>query len=467
MKDCGAWTVGDSIPTLQNEYEPVIEEEEERANKRARRDVEDNRGGLSFASNADGIRTPSDNDVLCGRGPRTFDHNKETAWRRLIRENKIPYQLAKRNKRAIAVRILQGVKETRGRFLEKAKNGLWYEIDEKRACEKTMQALRDDSMDAKKHVRTMAFHRRMAAEFPAIAPLPPSHSNVSSPQLLPAALQSLYDVGAQQRPQPPTVIPAIGTPQSDDNGLSHGHSEGQGHGAGTAPGVYLSHTPDSFLPCGGMEAGAPTHRRELSATERLLAGGAAQCDPGGATTPDSGFKSLGLDSFHQGPFRLQCPPESSFPNGNERANPLTAPMPTPDRGRECRDEESLRLGERSGNVRGVSPSLGEPSEAAAWEGDQFMLATLTRDLPGLATRLSELEVGYQNLLNEDRSKSEAILSLSNEYLQLGHVCEKLETESSAMQEEIKKLLMDNSFLKDQLENLERSSNVMACLTPTA
>lgn len=120
----------------------------------------------------DGVETPGCNDVLCGRGPKVGEHNKNTKWRALIERNKIIYQERRLDqKRDIAKRIIQ---EVRGqsppcRFLERHHDGLWYKIDEKKVCEKTMQALRDDSFSARRHVRNKAFHKRVAIEFPIIA----------------------------------------------------------------------------------------------------------------------------------------------------------------------------------------------------------------------------------------------------------------------------------------------------------
>jgi hypothetical protein len=87
----------------------------------------------------------TDSDVLCGRGGATFWHPGNQTYRRLVNLNKGLYiTCLKTEKLKISRSIVAAIREQRGRFLEKNKDGMWYDIgDDKKAIEKTSQALRE------------------------------------------------------------------------------------------------------------------------------------------------------------------------------------------------------------------------------------------------------------------------------------------------------------------------------------
>jgi len=90
------------------------------------------------------------NDVLCGRGGLTNHHPGNIFFRKLVRHYQESYLLAtKRDKAGVAKGIVDTIRSLQppGRFLKKARdvsaNGVWVEIGDRKAREKTSQALRE------------------------------------------------------------------------------------------------------------------------------------------------------------------------------------------------------------------------------------------------------------------------------------------------------------------------------------
>jgi len=93
------------------------------------------------------ITEPHPNDVLSGRGRGINKHEGNQRWRDLISSNRPTYIETPRNQRPyITESIVKAVRALTppGRFLAKDPNsGVWYEIGEEKANEKTAQAMRD------------------------------------------------------------------------------------------------------------------------------------------------------------------------------------------------------------------------------------------------------------------------------------------------------------------------------------
>lgn len=91
------------------------------------------------------ISTPRDSDVLCGRGGAALRHPGNQTYRRLVNLNKGLYiTCLKTEKLKISRSIVAAIREQNGRFLEKnATDDNWYDIGDKKAVEKTSQALRE------------------------------------------------------------------------------------------------------------------------------------------------------------------------------------------------------------------------------------------------------------------------------------------------------------------------------------
>ena len=91
------------------------------------------------------ILDPRDADVLCGRGGAALRHPGNQTYRRLVHLNKGLYiTCLKAEKLKISRSIVTAIREQDGRFLERnTKKGTWYDIGDKKAIEKTSQALRE------------------------------------------------------------------------------------------------------------------------------------------------------------------------------------------------------------------------------------------------------------------------------------------------------------------------------------
>mmetsp|Transcript_5445 Transcript_5445/g.10518 ORF Transcript_5445/g.10518 Transcript_5445/m.10518 type:complete len:577 (+) Transcript_5445:40-1770(+) len=103
-----------------------------------------------------GIVTPHPNDVLCGRGGGSNNHPGNESFRELVNEVKFPYvNCPKREKPLIARRIVEAVRNQTppGRFLSKdSKTGMWNDIGDGKAREKTSQALREGAPIIREHM---------------------------------------------------------------------------------------------------------------------------------------------------------------------------------------------------------------------------------------------------------------------------------------------------------------------------
>ncbi|KAL3795643.1 hypothetical protein HJC23_002050 [Cyclotella cryptica] len=99
---------------------------------------------------------PRASDVLCGRGGGTNHHIGNNHWRNLVSANKRLYlTLPKRQKALVAKSIVHAIRTQNppGRFLQKADDELWYDIGDRRACEKTSQALREGAPEIRIEMR--------------------------------------------------------------------------------------------------------------------------------------------------------------------------------------------------------------------------------------------------------------------------------------------------------------------------
>ena len=90
------------------------------------------------------IHTPTDVDVLCGRGGLINKHPGNIVYRKIVDHNKPFYQsVQKRNRILVSQSIVQSILNFGGRFLINGKGNVCTEIGYKRAVQKTSQALRE------------------------------------------------------------------------------------------------------------------------------------------------------------------------------------------------------------------------------------------------------------------------------------------------------------------------------------
>lgn len=102
----------------------------------------------------------TDSDVLCGRGGLTNNARGNIYFRHLVRQKQESYLLAsKREKAGVAREIVNTIRSLNppGRFLKKdSKTGVWVEIGERKAREKTSQALREGAPEKRQELQTPA-----------------------------------------------------------------------------------------------------------------------------------------------------------------------------------------------------------------------------------------------------------------------------------------------------------------------
>ena len=102
-------------------------------------------GKKEILDGATGITDPRETDVLCGRGGAALRHPGNQTYRRLVNLNKGLYiTCLKTEKLKISRSIVAAIREQNGRFLEKdSGKSSWFDIGDKKAIEKTSQALRE------------------------------------------------------------------------------------------------------------------------------------------------------------------------------------------------------------------------------------------------------------------------------------------------------------------------------------
>ena len=92
------------------------------------------------------ITQPEQHDVLCGRGGATNNHVGNKIYRTIVCDHQSQYLHAKKRDKAGIARIIVGIIRSRGgRFLKKLNDGTerWVDVGDKKATEKTSQALRE------------------------------------------------------------------------------------------------------------------------------------------------------------------------------------------------------------------------------------------------------------------------------------------------------------------------------------
>mmetsp|Transcript_111939 Transcript_111939/g.321609 ORF Transcript_111939/g.321609 Transcript_111939/m.321609 type:complete len:201 (-) Transcript_111939:71-673(-) len=91
------------------------------------------------------MATIGSNDVLCGRGGATNNHPGNKRFRAIVAHHMSEYLAARKKEKAIIARqIVDHIKAQGGRFLKRSDGDkTWIEVSDKKATEKTSQALRE------------------------------------------------------------------------------------------------------------------------------------------------------------------------------------------------------------------------------------------------------------------------------------------------------------------------------------
>lgn len=102
------------------------------------------------------VDNPLPPDVLCGRGGAAQRHAGNLHYRTLVNSNKSYYcTCPKPEKLRISRSIVATVRRSNGRFLERALDGLYYDIGDKKAVEKTSQALREGQPKLRRRIQEL------------------------------------------------------------------------------------------------------------------------------------------------------------------------------------------------------------------------------------------------------------------------------------------------------------------------
>jgi len=128
-------------------------------------------------------------DVLCGRGGGTNNHNGNEKFRELVTQQKVLYlHSSKRDKPFVSRGIVRAVRAQNppGRFLQKDElTGLWYDIGDQKAREKTSQALREGAPEIRREITVTSTMEPTPPLRPQI--IPPSGFTSASPGVQPLA----------------------------------------------------------------------------------------------------------------------------------------------------------------------------------------------------------------------------------------------------------------------------------------
>lgn len=143
-------------------------------------------------------------DVLCGRGGETNHHPGNVQYRGLVKKYQRLYLKAKRrDKPKIARLIVDTVRRRSGRFLKKdAVAGVWKDVGNNKAREKTSQALREGAPEIRDHdnkrkgppapipngVGVLMHPNHPPMRFPPHL-APPPHPSMTNPSSLPPSAQ--------------------------------------------------------------------------------------------------------------------------------------------------------------------------------------------------------------------------------------------------------------------------------------
>jgi hypothetical protein len=178
------------------------------------------------------VTDPYDSDVLCGRGGAALRHPGNQTYRRLVNLNKGLYITChKTEKLNISRSVVTAIRDQRGRFLEKNKDGTWHDIGDKKAIEKTSQALREGQPKLRQKIVEMGgvagSTALMESQFPGGADLYGGNNN-NSDHADSAGNNGMMPLPAQQHPYHQQQQAAMAaTQQQQRQYLQQGQGEGR------------------------------------------------------------------------------------------------------------------------------------------------------------------------------------------------------------------------------------------------
>uniref|UniRef100_A0A7S3KW51 DUF6824 domain-containing protein n=1 Tax=Amphora coffeiformis TaxID=265554 RepID=A0A7S3KW51_9STRA len=184
----------------------------------------------------EGVKDPRPHDVLCGRGGSINSHPGNERFRQLVDKRKRVYLTArfKREKRLIASSIVSEIRalDPPGRFLQMEKSsGLWKDIGDEKARDKTSQALRENAPKIRADIEEETLEKRAEMQKEedvqrhqaAVAQQQHQHASPSAP---PPQMAGYYPPHPGWGPYPPPPHPSY---------YGYGHPPPPPHGAPPPP----------------------------------------------------------------------------------------------------------------------------------------------------------------------------------------------------------------------------------------
>jgi hypothetical protein len=152
-------------------------------------------------------------DVLCGRGGETNHHPGNVQYRGLVKKYQRLYLKAKRrDKPKIARLIVDTVRRRTGRFLKKdSAAGVWKDVGNNKAREKTSQALREGAPEIRENGTTTTAAAKRKGFVASMAGVNNNNNNINNIVTPNSSMGSL----SQQPPAAPTnyapyeIVPAL------------------------------------------------------------------------------------------------------------------------------------------------------------------------------------------------------------------------------------------------------------------
>lgn len=176
--------------------------------------------------------TPTAKDVLLGKGTPINNHEGNKNFRRLIKLNHTKYDNeAEGNKFLVARAIVDSLYNDGCRFLKKSDDGVWQEVEKKRAYAKAQQTLRDgapkrrekkyrifqEKLQRDKQQDTQKTPLPQPSSLRASTPLPQDPMPVTAPVVSPVASPTVELSATVSRPSSTAAAP------EDSHGSSSHH----------------------------------------------------------------------------------------------------------------------------------------------------------------------------------------------------------------------------------------------------
>ena len=121
-----------------------------------------------------GVTETTDKDVLCGRGAKLHRHPGNVTHREYVSKNKLKYiECVSTNKNEVSKSIVTAMRQQGARFLQKDESGnTWHDIGDKKAIDKTSQALRENQIKFKEENKMEGQNNKLpiASAFPMGVP---------------------------------------------------------------------------------------------------------------------------------------------------------------------------------------------------------------------------------------------------------------------------------------------------------